>query len=107
MEVRKMKEKKLTMKDIEKVTGGAFTFDTEYEIRIINANLECPACHATGTLNSVGHIWEGYSDGRKVAVDHMICSNCGAFVALFPEQQQMCLVDKMGEFQDEMFPAVF
>ena len=37
----------------------------------------------------------------------MICSNCGAFVALFPEQQQMCLVDKMGEFQDEMFPAVF
>ena len=102
-----MEDKKLTMTDAEKVSGGSFSFDTEYEVRIINANLECPACRAAGTLNSVGHYWEGYSDGRKIAVDHLICSSCGAFVALFPEQGEMCLVDKKGDYLDERYPAIF
>ena len=102
-----MENRKLTLNEAEKVTGGGFTFDSWYEIRRNEANLKCPACESTGKLESLGMYWEGYGDGTRIAVDHMRCTSCGTFIALFPEQGEMVLVDKMGNYGEERFPAVF
>lgn len=97
-----MEHRRLTESEAEKISGG-FRFDTDYYIRINNAKIICPVCHSEGSMEFVGCGWDGYSDGRRIAVDHRKCRVCQAWIALFPESNTMAIVDQRGEYSDELY----
>ena len=98
-----MKRIRLTETDIENVNGGRFVYDVDYSFRMSEAVLTCPACHTEGSLEFCYRGWDGYSDGRAVAVEDRICNVCHKQIALFPESNTMAIVTN-GDYGSERYP---
>ena len=71
--------------ELREIAGGRFNFDTDYDMAMRAANIKCPICGSEGTLRSQIQGFEGYSDGRWVAVDTCVCTSCHSQINLYPE----------------------
>ena len=104
--MRKDAVRKLTNEEIAQIAGG-FEFNSDYYRHKEELQIECPICHAKGTLKSAGVGWDGYADGTRVAVDNSICSNCGTQVDIEPERGNLVVwnfnSDTM-EYTEQVFP---
>lgn len=107
MTVKRVKLSELNEEELKQIAGGRFNFDTDYDMARRAANIKCPVCGAEGTLKSQIQGYEGYSDGRWVAVDTCVCTSCNSQVNLYPELNQMGVVDfndETGDYNQTMFP---
>ena len=98
--------RRLTEKEVAQIAGG-FSFNTDYYVHKYELNIKCPVCGAEGTLESAGVGWDGYADGRRVAVDNSICSNCGTQVDIHPELDEMVVFHfnpETMEYSEDVYP---
>ncbi len=107
MTVKRVKASELTEEELKEIAGGRFNFDTDYDMAMRAANIKCPICGSEGTLRSQIQGFEGYSDGRWVAVDTCNCTVCNTQINLYPELNQMGAVDfneETGDYNETMYP---
>lgn len=97
----------LSDEEIKQIAGGKFEFDWKYFQHKEELQIECPICHAKGTLVSQHQGWLGHGDGTYTATDTCICSSCGAMVGIRPEEGQLVIVNfnrETLEYSEDTFP---
>lgn len=99
--------RKLTAEEAEKIVGGEFDFNSEYDRRRDEARIKCPVCGAESSLKSIRQGYDGFGNDVWIAVEDCFCTKCRSRIVLFPEEKTMAIQDEDGLYGKERFPFIF